>query len=367
MNRSLFTLIAVIAMSSGSLAFGLENTLNISEAHFTNLGVTLGKFAPVKDIPKFYAPAKVVIPPSQEYIVSTSQAGLINKLTVAVGDQVKKGQILATLNSPDLLNLQLQYLNADNSLNLAVNSYERDKKLFAEGVIAERRVKETASQFNAAQFHASEAKQLLEIAGESNTTIEQLAKTKKLNGQFSVTAPISGVVLERMAVAGTRVDNLAPLYRLGVLDELWLEINIPQERLSDIKVGDQVVIENTSVKAEIAVLGQSVNPENQTVLARAIIKGLQTTVRPGQKVSTQIVQKLDNNVYKLPNTALAQNEGSTFIFIRTPSGFSVTPVKVLGKEGEESIISGSFNGDEHIATQGAVALKATWLGLGSAK
>jgi cobalt-zinc-cadmium efflux system membrane fusion protein len=70
---------------------------------------------------------------------------------------------------------------------------------------------------------------------------------------------------------------------------------------------------------------------------------------------------------KYSNTAIAQNEGKIFIFIRSQDGFNVSPVTVIGKQGEESIISGDLTGDEDIAIKGAVALKANWLGLGSAE
>jgi cobalt-zinc-cadmium efflux system membrane fusion protein len=360
-----------------------ENVIQISKSHLENLGVKLGKLEPVKQIPVLYAPAKVVIPPTQEFIVSASQAGLISKLNVAIGDRVKKGQILAQLNSPELLSLQRLYLKADSELQLGLLSYQRDKKLLEEGVIADRRWQETRSQYNAFLSEANEHRQLLEIAGMSDSDIKHLNKTRKLTSQLNVYAPISGVVIDRMAVAGTRIDILAPLYRIANLDELWLEINIPQERIGSIKVGDQVLIESTTagtqaleqrneqqlaaVKAEISLLGQSVNPENQTILARAVIKGGQTVVKAGQRINTQIIHTTDKAVFKIPNAAIAQNEGKAFIFIRNPQGFLVHPVTVIGKQNDESIISDDFTGKEEVAVKGAVALKANWLGLGGSE
>ncbi|MDD5578053.1 MAG: efflux RND transporter periplasmic adaptor subunit [Methylobacter sp.] len=356
-----------------------ENVIRIPQAYLENLGVKLGKPEPVKQIPVLYAPAKVVIPPTQEFIVSASQAGLINKLNVAIGDKVKKGQVLAQLNSPELLSLQRLYLKADSELQLGLLSYQRDKKLLEEGVIADRRWQETRSQYNAFVSEANEHRQLLEIAGMSDSDIRHLTRTRKLTSQLNVYAPISGVVIDRMAVAGTRIDILAPLYRIANLDELWLEINIPQERIGNIKIGDQVLIESmagmqaleqrkeqplTSVKAEISLLGQSVNPENQTILARAIIKGEQTAVKAGQRINTQIIHTSDKAVFKIPNAAIAQNEGKAFIFIRNPQGFLVHSITVIGKQDDESIISDEFTGNEEIAVKGAVALKANWLGLG---
>lgn len=362
--------VLLISLSFVTTAIAAENTIAISQEYVTNLGIILGKLTPAKQIPLLTAPAKVVIPPEHEYIVSASQAGLITKLNAALGDTVKKGQILAQLNSPDFLSMQRLYLKAVSEMLLSSLSYQRDQKLAAEGVIAERRWQETNSLHTTYVSEVNEHKQLLEIAGMTSEEINRLTKTRQLSSQLSVHAPISGVVMDRMAVAGERMDILAPLYRIANLEELWLEINIPHEHIGQIKIGDQVHIENSPIDAVITLLGQSVNPENQTLLARATIKDSKdiikqhASVRAGQSINTQIIQASDNAVFRVPNTAIAQNDGLAYIFIRTQNGFTVSPITVIGKQGDESIISGNLIGDENIAIKGAVALKANWLGLG---
>ena len=343
-----------------------ENVIQISQENIDNLGVKLGKLEAVTQFPVLSAPAIVVIPPAQEYIVSATQAGFIEKLDAAIGDKVIKGQVLARLNSPDLLTLQQAYLKAGNTLQLVAAIYQRDKKLLAEGVISDRRWQETSSEYHSAVSEADEQKQLLGIAGMTAGDIDQLGKKHRLTRQLNVRAPITGVVLERLAVSGTHIDMMAPLYRIANLDELWLEINIPQERMGSIKIGDRVEVENSEVSAKITLLGQSVNPENQTMLARAVVGTKNTeSLRPGQRLNTLIIQPSDKAAFKVPNTAIAQNEGKAFIFVRNQQGFSVTPITVAGKQGDESIISGELTGNEEIAVKGAVALKANWLGLGS--
>ena len=343
-----------------------ENVIQISQEIIDNLGVKLGKMESVTQIPVLSAPAKVVIPPTKEYIVSASQAGVIDKLNVAIGDKVAKGQVLAQINSSDLLTLQREYLKADSVQHMFLINYNRDKKLLEEGVIPDRRWQETNSQYNSAVSEVDEHRQLLEIAGMTAGEVAQLGKTHQLTRQLNVHAPIVGVVMERLAVAGTRIDMMAPLYRIANLDELWLEIAIPQERMGSIKIGDRVVIENSEVSAKITLLGQSVSPENQTILARAVVETQNNaSLRPGQRLNSRIIQPSDKAAFKIPNTAIAQNEGKAFIFIRNQQGFSVTPITVVGKQDDESIISGEFTGNEEIAVKGAVALKANWLGLGS--
>ena len=343
-----------------------ENTVQLSKDQLDNLGIAVGKLEFVKQIPLLNAPAKVVVPTTQEYIVSASQVGLVSKLIATKGDQVKKGDLLAQLNSPDLLSMQRSYLKAVNELQLGSLAYQRDKKLVGEGVIADRRWQETQSQYNLFVAGVNEQKQLLSIAGMTSSEIDRLNKTHQLSGLLNVYAPISGVVIERMIAAGERVLMLAPLYRIANLNELWLEINVPPERVSNLKLGDQVKVENTPVSAEIILIGQSINPENQTLLVRAIISGNQSYIRAGQTINTQIIQKIDGG-FKVPNSAIAQNDGKAFIFIRNQNGFIVSPITIIGKQEEDAIISGDLSGNEELAIKGAVALKAKWLGLGSAE
>jgi len=231
-------------------------------------------------------------------------------------------------------------------------------------VIAERRWQETQAIHSSKAAKADEARQLLTIAGMSAGEINALAKSHKLQSQLNVRAPVSGVILERLATVGGRLDIQAPLYRVADLSQLWLEINIPQERLQSIHLGDQVQVSESPVTAKINLLGQSVNPENQTVLARAVIDGKPDSLRIGQNLNVQIMQSGSQQSFKVPNSAIAKNGGHAYVFVRNVDGFAVTEVSVAGQLDQESLISGSLNGNEQIAVQGAVALKANWLGLG---
>lgn len=362
------TLIAILFLS-WTQVIANDNEIKLTRFQLYNLGIKIDKLKAIKQIPLLYAPAKIVIPPSQEYIVSAAQAGLISKLNVTIGDRVKKGQILAHINSPGLLSMQRQFLKANSEKRLAWSSYQRDEKLLQEGVISDRRWQESQSRYNSFIAEANEAKQLLEIAGMSAKDIKTLANKRRLSSQLNVYSPISGVILERMVVAGERLNILAPLYRIANLEQLWLEIHIPHERISSIKIGNKVLIENTDITATISLLGQSVNSKNQTILARAIIDGQYANLRAGQNVNSQIIQSSDKKTFILPNAAIAQSDGNAYVFIRNSSGFIVSPVEIIGKQQNNAVITGNndLTVNIEIATRGAVALKANWLGLGGSE
>jgi cobalt-zinc-cadmium efflux system membrane fusion protein len=297
-------------------------------------------------------------------LVSATQSGFLVQLQANIGDRVEKGQVVAQLNSPELVALQQQFLTASSDANLSALEYARDKNLQQEGVIADRRWQETRAMHSSKSAKADEAKQLLLMAGMSSAEINNLAKTRKLSSQLNIHAPISGSVLERSATVGARLDMQAPLYRIADLSELWLEINVPQERLQEIHIGDKVQIEDSSLSGTISLLGQSVNTGNQTVLARAVIDHPAGELRVGQNLNVQIMQQSQQAGFSVPNAAIAQNTGHSYVFVRNAAGFAVTEVKVLGKHGQDSLISSTLTGNEQVAIHGSVALKANWLGLG---
>lgn len=360
MKKLVFSLLLSCALNVSAE----DMQIKITPEQINNLAVKVGPLVASQQVPLLLAPASVVVPGNHERLLSTPQPGFLTQLNANIGDSVNKGQLLAQIHSPELVALQQQFLTARSELNLASLELRRDQKLLDEGVIALRRWQQTEALHNSKAAMADEAGQLLSMAGMSNAEINALAKTHKLSSLLPVRSPIDGVILDRMATLGTRLDMQAPLYRIADLSELWLEINVPQERMQSLQIGDVVKVENTQISGKISLLGQSVNLDNQTMLARAKIEGKVDQLRVGQNLNVQIMQDLAQQGFKVPNPAIAQNAGHHYVFVRNADGFLVTEVSVVGKQDEYSLISGPLNTDAQIAVQGAVALKANWLGLG---
>lgn len=344
---------------------GTDAQIDLTEQQLTNLGIKLGRLKAVQELPLLYAPGSVVIPPDQDYIISSAQAGVISKLNVAIGDRVTRGQVLAVVNSPGFLALQRQYLRALSEQQLAESIYRRDEKLLAEGVISNRRFEQTRTNYVIANSNANEAAQLLQLAGMSDAALKQLASRHRLSNTLTIRSPVNAVVLEKMVVVGMGINAQSPLYHIADIDRLWLDINIPQEHIGAIGIGDLVRIMNTSVTGKISLIGHIVNAQNQTVPTRAVIANSQDQVRPGQSINTLIVKTLDRPAYQVSNEAISQRNGRSYLFIRNESGFLARPIRIVGLENGVSFIRGALTGNETIAIRGAIALKATWLGLGS--
>lgn len=339
------------------------DVVKISDRELADLGIVVGALKPVETIPVLTAPAKAVIPPGQEHIVSVSEPGLITSMTAAAGDQVKKGQVLAQLASPDILSMQRLYLKARNELALEALHYRRDRKLLDSGIIPRRRWQETRSQYQISAAEADEYRQALEIAGMSAGAIDELARTRRLSGELTIRAPAAGVVLERMATAGSRVTGVAPLYRIGVPGSLWLEIAAPAELAAGIRPGDQVEYGEAGNRGRVDLIGRNVDAKTQTVPVRAVVDHPPAALRPGQKLNVHI-RRPAADTFTVANTAIIWQAGVSYIFIRVPRGFQSAAVDVLARQPEQTIIAGKLTGHETVALQGTAAIKAVWLGLG---
>ncbi len=354
----------LLGLLSAAPVLALEPQIEMSPRQIEHLNIQTGPLGDSAQVPLLYAPAKVVAPANHERLVTSPQPGLLVQLSANIGDTVKKNQVLAQINSPELVALQRDFLTAASEMSLAELDYGRDKKLLDEGVIADRRWHETETVYLSKQAQVNSARQLLQIAGMNEAEIGRLRVSGRLNGLLPIRAPMTGVVLERMVGVGARLDMQAPIYLLADLSELWLEINIPQERVHSLQIGDQALVEHANVAASIRLIGQSVNQDNQTVLARAVIDGNGGGLRVGQSVNVQILQGGPRRNFKVENSAVAEYEGRHYVFVRNAAGFYATEVAVNGKQEHEALISGPLNGGELIAVRGAAALKAAWLGLG---
>ncbi len=363
MNRIiLLALLAGIAISSP--AQGLESLIKINAEQEQHIGIRTLKPEMISSIPLARAPARVSLPPQNEYIVSAPQAGVVSKVEVAMGVKIAKGQVLAQIQSPSLLSLQRDVLDAATGFNLAQAKLNRDKTLMGEGIIAKMRYQETQSDYERKAIALKEAEQVLAAAGVSDAEIQRLKQSHTLNSFLNVRSPIDGVILDRLATAGQRVDLLAPMFRIGKLDELWLEIDMPQERMNELRLGDHVRVENPDFTARITQIGQNVNPGSQSALVRAVIEGKPESIRPGQNVNVQLSHASTDKVFRLPIAALANQEGKDYVFVRVPGGFAPRQVAVASTEERSVVIHEGLRGGEEVAVQGVAALKAAWTGIG---
>ncbi len=342
-----------------------HNHVALSHAQQESYGIITASLQTAMAVLGARYPAEVVVPNTQLQVVSALQGGLVEALMVAEGDQVIKGQMLARLQSPGLLELQRDLLQTLIQLNLARSTLNRDKQLLDEGIIPKRRYLESRSAWQALITQKEQQEATLQFSGMSEEAISDLEKSRKLNSALTVTAPFDGVILEQMAIPGQKLDAADPLFQIGQLSPLWLEIHVPIEVVRNVATGEMIAIPEIGLEGEIITIGRKVHAADQGTLIRAIVKDNIEQLRPGQLVQARIAQKTDEQQrYFVPRKAIIRLDQTTMVFMEIEEGFEAIEIDIVGSHEGQQIITSHEPITAPIVISGAVTLKAILIGAG---
>ncbi len=306
-------------------------------------------------------PARVVIPPAQERLVTAPVAGVITELRAAAGDPVRVGQTLAVLRGESLIGAQRELAQAAVQAQLAREGVKRDEALFQEGIIPESRLQAVRAQLALNESALAERRAWLRLMGLSDAAVKAAERGERLADSVALVAPMDGVVMEVPAVVGARVETTAPLLRLARLDPLWLEIQAPAEVAALVKPGQGVSVPGTAAKGSVLAVGRGVS-EAQTVPIRARIDNKDGQLRLNQSVSARLEGVAGARQWRVPVKAIVRQAGQNWVFVERQGGFEPEKIKVLSQSAQQAAIDGPFSGEEKIAVEGVAALKAAWQG-----
>jgi len=317
------------------------------------------------DIPGL--PAQVVIPGNQLFVISTPLPAIVEQILVGVGDSVTKGQPIARLQSAAFAEAQRGLLQAAVQHQIAQENLARDTALLKDGIISESRYHATRGAALEAGAALSERQQMLRLSGMSPAAIAKLQSGNNLSSLLTLNAPTDGVVLEKSASAGQRLDAAVPIFKIGKLTPLALEIQAPLSNARNLYIGAAISIPAYGVSGKLTAIGRSLTGSNQTILLRGLVQQGAENLLPGQFVEVNIATGASpqtNKHWNIPNSAISRIDGKAVVFYRISTGFRALPIAVTNPGAQNSLVSGAFKGNEKIAVSGVSALKASMLGIG---
>lgn len=355
--------LAVALLAAPLLAIGAEE-VKISPEQARALGIETAPVLQQASAEIGGLPAQVVVPSENLQVVSAPLAGLLEQVLVAANQPVKRGQVLARLQSPALADLQHTFLQAATQAGLARATLDRDQALYGEGIIAESRLLASRSHLVEASADLAERTQALRLAGMSAAAIERLRAGQSVGTLIELVSPLDGVVLEQLALAGQRLEAAAPVLKVARLSHLWLEIQLPMARLAEVREGAAAAVPSAQAAGRVIAIGSSVSSANQTVLVRARIDRGAEKLRPGQYVEASLASGREGARFSVPAEAVSRVGGAPLVFVRTAQGFRAQRVELLGEGPGTVVVGGALKGDEQIAVKGVAALKAALTGIG---
>ncbi|MDE2119354.1 MAG: efflux RND transporter periplasmic adaptor subunit [Betaproteobacteria bacterium] len=322
-----------------------SDLIEVDSAQQVALGVRLAPVRAAADA-SLSLPGRVVVPVDAQAVVAAPAAGVVERVAVAPGDAVRRGQLLASLQSPDVARMQRERDDARVQLELANRQANRDEQLLREGVIAASR----------AQASLAQQRQAAALLRERELALRLHGAGAGLDGRMQLLAPMAGVVAQAQAVPGQRVDAAAPLFRLVADGALALELDATPAQAASLRAGAEVDVPDAASRGRLLAPPPALSAGQSVVLrARLTQPG---SLRAGALVQARVHLPARAGLFALPPAALTRIGGHDAVLVSEARGFRVVPVQVAARLADTVIVSGALRAGQQVAASGVAALKA---------
>jgi cobalt-zinc-cadmium efflux system membrane fusion protein len=297
--------------------------------------------------------------------VFSQYPGKILKAFFSLGDEVKQGDILFTIDSPDLLQAQSTLLASAGVLELQKRTLARATMLLKAGGSAQKDVDQATSDQQTAEGNFKAARNSVRIFGKTDAEIDQILATRKVDATLLVPSPISGKIIARNAAPGflTQPGNAPAPYSVADLSTMWMIANVIETDAPAYQVGQEVEVTvpaypDTIFHGYVTTVGSMIDPNTRRQLVRSEIADPQHLLRSGMFAS--FVIRVADPVRSLAVPAecvVREGDGTMTVWVTSDSRrFVKRTVKVgLQQDGWNQILDGLQPG-EMVVTNGAVFL-----------
>jgi cobalt-zinc-cadmium efflux system membrane fusion protein len=293
--------------------------------------------------------------------VITQVGGPVSRILVVPGQQVKAGQPMLDVSSPDYSQLLDAYLKAADAYRLADKNWARAQDLYQHHAIAQRDLDQAESDRNQAQADLNAAEQGMKILGIKNPG--DLAKAPS-SALIPVLAPISGEVVERLVSPGQVVlAGQTQAFTISDLRTVWVLANVYQADLADVRTGDDVVVETDAYPGtfhgRISYVSPALDPNTRTLQARIVVDN------PGEKLKrdmyctvTVTAGSIANAIAVPDSSVLRDDNNQPFVYLAIGANqFGRRDVEIgQSLEGKTQILRGLSPG-ERVVGDGSLFLQ----------
>ncbi|BFM99009.1 efflux RND transporter periplasmic adaptor subunit [Moraxella sp. K02] len=304
-------------------------------------------------------PGKLVVNTDQQAQISPNFSGYVEQVNVALGQSVQKGQTLAVLILPELIDQQANLRMAQANLDLARKDYQREQQLWSQGISAKQDYQRAENAYRQAQITVQSSQARLNALGASGNN----------NGRFLIKAPISGVISKKDIVVGENVQLADQLFVIENLKDLWLEFNLPNTSNIQLQVGQILNFKTNGSDQNYQAKVQTLNPEADLQTGRLQVRAKVTTqadvLRPNVLVNVFVTDAQAKTALRVQKKALQQVEGKPVVFVIESEEKGLVHLKaqpievgVSSQDGQWlEVISGLTEGQKYIA-DGSFLLKS---------
>jgi len=297
--------------------------------------------------------------------VFTPYQGKIISLFADVGDDVKKGQTLFTIDSPDLLAAESTLIAAAGVLDLTNRSLARLQELYKTRAVSQADLEQAISDQQTAEGNLRAGRDAVRIFGKTDGEIDQIVAQRMADPTLVVPSPIDGRVTQRNAAPGLFVQpaNPPPPYIVATVDTMWMLANVAENDSPAFRVGQPVQVRlgafpDRVFDGKITTIGAIVDPNTRRVLVRSEVNDPQHELRSGMFGNFTIAVGAPVGSPAVPLSGVVrEGDGTQTVWVTADRRRFTRRTVTIGQErdGYRQILDGLRVG-ELVATDGAIFL-----------
>jgi RND family efflux transporter MFP subunit len=312
----------------------------------------------------------------KQIVVTPLVAGRVTRVLVELGDQVRRGQTLAQIFSPELADAQMKYLSAKAELEAHERELDRTTKLAGIGAASQQELERLHAEHAAKLAGVQSLRSRLVLLGMPAPALDAMAPGKEVESTTSIPAPTAGVVIERGANVGLNVDTATKLFTVADLSTVWVVGALYEKDFSHVRVGSAAIV-TTSAYPDLKLTGRvsyidpQVSADTRTARVRVEVPNRRQELRLGMYGDIEIKTTAGEQRVMIPRSAVQTVGDRQVVYVANPSEpgtFVEREVRLGEASGDQvEVVSGVKLGDQ-LVSKGSFFLRAERerLGLGSA-
>jgi cobalt-zinc-cadmium efflux system membrane fusion protein len=301
-------------------------------------------------------------------VVGPLVAGRVSRLIAGVGDRVKRGEVIAEIESAEVGQVRADLLAAKARLAAAEANLRRESELADKKISSERERELAQAQWTTERAGVRAATLRLRAIGLGQNDVDEIPREGR-GGGVPMRAPIGGTIIERKVTLGQAVERATDAFTIADTSLLWVTLDLYEKDLFRVSVGQNVELATESRPGEtfhgrVAFIVPVIDPATRTAKVRLEFDNPKGLLQSGQLVTARILAQPSRGaaeVLAVPRSAVQQVEGKTVVFVETGTGFERRDVLTGNSGGDRIEIRRGLSDGERIATRGAFLLKSELL------
>ena len=337
--------------------------VQLSAAERAEFGIEVAKASPGKLAIQVNTPGEVQVNPNLLAHIVPHVPGVASEILANIGDQVKQDEILAVLESQELSEMKSAYLVAQERLELAQATFDREETLWAQSISSERVFLEARTRLAEARIDLRVAEQKLRALGYSMSYLEKLSfEDDERFTRYVIRAPFTGTIIYKHITQGEVLKEDSEAFIVADLRSVWVLLTAYQKDLPFLRVGQPVHIQGSqggpSTTGTVDYISPIINESLRTATVRIVLPNPDGHWRPGSFVTANIdVDGIDVPLL-VPGSAVQMLEDHPVVFVETEEGFVPQPVRIGRANPTHSEIVAGLEPGQPYVSRGAFVLKA---------